>query len=712
MRPRYTSAIRGFYQLPLAQRRDIVARQAGLSDAETAAMNTGGLSVADADLMIENVIGRFALPFGIATNFQINGIDRLVPMVVEEASVVAACSYAAKLFRAGGGINAHSDASIMTGQIQLLDIRDMDKAAERLRENKTALLECANKSAQGIARRGGGAVDIELRRFPDTAIGDMIVLHLYFDALDAMGANAINTALESIAPLVESITGGRVNLRILSNLCDRRKAYASGTIPADALATKNASRGAVVDAIIEAAVFAEIDPYRAATHNKGIMNGVDALLLATGNDWRAAEAGAHAYAARAGPVPQLDTLAKRRQWRFAWRDRIAVGDRHRRRSDALASTGADRPEDSRRRIGAAAGGGGGGCRLGAEPGGNARLGHRRHPARPHASACPAASSVREKAESMSNQERWLMQPDREVGIVGYGAYIPRYRLPGSEIARIWTDSLGASPVQEKAVAGIDEDVVTMSIEAARNAINRAGVDPRDIRAIWVGSESHPYAVKPTSTIVAESIGASPNIQAADWEFACKAGTEAVQASIGIVGSGMAQYTLSIGMDTAQARPGDALEYTAASGGAAFLLGPADESLALYQGSYSYVTDTPDFWRRAGETYPSHGDRFTGEPAYFAHTHNAAATLMGMMNTTAADYAYAVFHQPNVKFPRASRQNARIPQRPDCARSLGERHRQCVFGFVHARFDRHPRYRPSGRSHPDGELWQRRRLGCF
>ena len=251
---------------------------------------------------------------------------------------------------------------------------------------------------------------------------------------------------------------------------------------------------------------------------------------------------------------------------------------------------------------------------------------------------------------MTSNPHWLMQSDRAVGIVGYGAYIPRYRLPGSEIARIWTKGLGAAPVIEKAVAGLDEDVVTMSIEAARNAIIRAGIDPQNIRAVWVGSESHPYAVKPTSTIVAESIGASPHIQAADWEFACKAGTEAVQAAIGIIGSGMGHYALSIGMDTAQGRPGDALEYTAASGGAAFILGPAAESLAVYQGSYSYVTDTPDFWRRAGEFYPSHGDRFTGEPAYFAHTITAASTLMEMMNTAPADYDYAVFHQPNVKFP--------------------------------------------------------------
>jgi len=243
-----------------------------------------------------------------------------------------------------------------------------------------------------------------------------------------------------------------------------------------------------------------------------------------------------------------------------------------------------------------------------------------------------------------------MQPTKPVGIVGYGAYVPRYRLPGSEVARVWTNGLSGSPVTEKAVAGPDEDVTTMSIEAARNALARAGIDPQALRAVWIGSESHPYAVKPTSTIVAESIGASANIQAADWEFACKAGTEAVQASIAMVGSGMGAYTLSIGMDTAQSRPGDALEYTAASGGAAFVIGAAEESCAVYQGSYSFVTDTPDFWRRADESYPSHGERFTGEPAYFNHTTSAASRLLDMMGTTAADYTHAVFHQPNVKFP--------------------------------------------------------------
>lgn len=244
----------------------------------------------------------------------------------------------------------------------------------------------------------------------------------------------------------------------------------------------------------------------------------------------------------------------------------------------------------------------------------------------------------------------LMKPDQATGIVGYGAYVPRYRLPGQEVARVWTDGMGGSPVREKAVAGLDEDVITMSIEAARNALRRGGIDPREIRAVWIGSESHPYAVKPSSTIVAEAIGASPHIQAADWEFACKAGTEAVQAAIGMIGSGMARYALSIGMDTAQGRPGDALEYTAASGGAAFLLGPAAESVAVYQGSYSYVTDTPDFWRRANVEYPSHGDRFTGEPAYFKHTLSAASALMELMGTSPADYDHAVFHQPNYKFP--------------------------------------------------------------
>jgi hydroxymethylglutaryl-CoA synthase len=245
----------------------------------------------------------------------------------------------------------------------------------------------------------------------------------------------------------------------------------------------------------------------------------------------------------------------------------------------------------------------------------------------------------------------LLKPARSVGIAGYGAYVPRYRLPAKEVARIWTEGKAALPIKEKAVPGLDEDVITMSIEAARNALSRAGINPALIRAVWVGSESHPYAVKPTSTLVAEAIGAVPHTQAADWEFACKAGTEAMVAAMGFIGSKMADYALAIGMDTAQGKPGDALEYTAGAGGAAYLLGPAEDSLAEILGSYSFVTDTPDFWRREYQKYPEHGQRFTGEPAYFHHITEAAKGLMNATSTTPADYQYAVFHQPNTKFPQ-------------------------------------------------------------
>jgi hydroxymethylglutaryl-CoA synthase len=250
----------------------------------------------------------------------------------------------------------------------------------------------------------------------------------------------------------------------------------------------------------------------------------------------------------------------------------------------------------------------------------------------------------------------LLKPVKPVGIVGYGAYVPRYRLPAREVARIWTGGKGSLPIKEKAVPGLDEDVITMSIEAARNAMARARIDPTEMRAVWVGSESHPYAVKPTSTVVAEVIGAVPNTQGADWEFACKAGTEAMVAAIAVVGAGMGRYTMAIGIDTAQGKPGDALEYTAGAGGAAFILGPAEESLAIINSSYSYVTDTPDFWRRPEAKYPEHGMRFTGEPAYFKHITEATIHLMEASGTTAKDYKWAIFHQPNTKFPqRVARQ---------------------------------------------------------
>jgi hydroxymethylglutaryl-CoA synthase len=245
----------------------------------------------------------------------------------------------------------------------------------------------------------------------------------------------------------------------------------------------------------------------------------------------------------------------------------------------------------------------------------------------------------------------LLRPKSQVGVVGYGAYVPRFRLPAKEVARVWTEGQGGLPVVEKSVPGPDEDVVTMSIEAARNALKRAKIKPDALRAVWVGSESHPYAVKPTSTIVAEAIGAVPNTQAADWEFACKAGTEAMVAAMGMVGSDMAEYALAIGMDTAQGRPGDPLEYTAAAGGAAYILGKAEVSLAVIEASYSFVTDTPDFFRRAYQKYPEHGHRFTGEPAYFKHVTAAAQAMLEATDSSPEDYAYAVFHQPNAKFPQ-------------------------------------------------------------
>jgi hydroxymethylglutaryl-CoA synthase len=254
-------------------------------------------------------------------------------------------------------------------------------------------------------------------------------------------------------------------------------------------------------------------------------------------------------------------------------------------------------------------------------------------------------------QTQNASEALLLKPERKVGIVGYGAYVPRYRLPATEINRIWKGEEGGTPIKEKAVPGLDEDVVTMSIEAARNALARAEIDAVELRAVWVGSESHPYAVKPSGTVVAEAIGASTNIQSGDWEFACKAGSEAMVAAIALVGSGMGKYALAIGMDTAQGKPGDALEYTAASGGAAYIIGPDTEALASIEATYSYVSDTPDFWRRAHAVYPEHGQRFTGEPAYFTHVTNATETILRQSGLTPADFTYAVFHQPNTKFPQ-------------------------------------------------------------
>lgn len=245
-----------------------------------------------------------------------------------------------------------------------------------------------------------------------------------------------------------------------------------------------------------------------------------------------------------------------------------------------------------------------------------------------------------------------MKTARPVGIVGYGAYVPRYRVSNRAIALAWgRDGEARLPVPEKSVPAIDEDTVTMAIEAARGAMARSGVAPDLVRAVWVGTESKPYAVKPSSTIVAEAIGATPWVSAADLEFACKAGSEAMQTACAFVGSGMADYAMGIGMDAAQSKPGDHLEFTAAAGGAAFLFGPAAEGVVTVEASRSYVTDTPDFFRRQHMHYPEHGHRFTGEPAYFAHSRGASHGLLEDLGRRAADYQWAVFHQPNPKFMR-------------------------------------------------------------
>lgn len=241
-----------------------------------------------------------------------------------------------------------------------------------------------------------------------------------------------------------------------------------------------------------------------------------------------------------------------------------------------------------------------------------------------------------------------MKSNTPIGIEGYGAYIPCYRLPTSEIARVWHGG-GAGPNREKAVASIDEDTTTMAVEAARTAVSMSGIDG-NLGAVFVGTESKVYAVKPTSTIVAQALGCH-NLLAADFEFACKAGTEAMQIISGLVGSGMIEHGLAIAVDTAQGRPGDDLEYTAASGGAAYVIGKSGhKSIAKILGSVSYVSDTGDFWRRQGEKYPKHLSRFTGEPAYFHHVETAVNNLFSEFGVGPGDFQYAVFHQPNPRFP--------------------------------------------------------------
>lgn len=301
------SRLGGFYQLNPFERLQMVKSFDGLTDEDLRQLHggNGALTVERADKMIENVIGTFNLPLGIATNFQINGRDLLVPMVVEEPSIVAGASYAAKLVRAGGGFEAGSTAPLMISQVQLVDITSPEQASQAISAHRDAILALANRQSTSLVALGGGAQDIEVRWFATSPMGPMLVVHLIVDCRDAMGANAVNTMAEAVAPLLESITGGRAYLRILSNLSDRRMSRARAVVPPSALERDGISGEEVIEGILWAHAFAVVDPYRATTHNKGILNGIDPVLVATGNDWRAIEAGAHAYAARNGQYTSL-----------------------------------------------------------------------------------------------------------------------------------------------------------------------------------------------------------------------------------------------------------------------------------------------------------------------------------------------------------------------------------------------------------------------
>jgi len=305
-----SSRLPGFYKDPVEERLESVAGAADLTDEEKAILGAAaGLDTDTADHMIENVVGLHSLPLGIATNFLINERDVLVPMAIEEPSVVAGASFAAKLAREGGGFFTSSTPSHMIAQMQVLDVPNLHVARFELLSQKERLLDLANQTDPLIISLGGGARDVEVRVVEESPTGPMLVLHLIYDTLDAMGANTVNTAAEALTAVVEEITGGRVLLRILSNLADRRLARARCRVPADALTFQSEDRTfegrEVAERIAEAYAFAAADPYRATTHNKGIMNGVDAVVIATGNDWRAIEAGAHAYAARGGCYTSL-----------------------------------------------------------------------------------------------------------------------------------------------------------------------------------------------------------------------------------------------------------------------------------------------------------------------------------------------------------------------------------------------------------------------
>jgi hydroxymethylglutaryl-CoA reductase len=302
------SRIPGFYNFSLEQRLAELAQRAVLSEEDVAALSgRAGLTAEQADRMIENVVGVHGLPLGIALNFIVNGREVLVPMAVEEPSVVAGASFMAKLARSTGGFVATADPPEMIGQIQLLELSDLPAAQQAILDQKEQLLAEISGLDPVLSRLGGGPRDLYVRLIEDSPIGAFLVVHLIYDVRDAMGANAVNTAVEYLAPCLEAISGGKSHLRILSNLADHRLARAQCSIPLSTLAFGEFKAEDVRDGIIAAWAFAMADPYRAATHNKGIMNGIDPVVIATGNDWRAIEAGAHAYAARNGRYTSLST---------------------------------------------------------------------------------------------------------------------------------------------------------------------------------------------------------------------------------------------------------------------------------------------------------------------------------------------------------------------------------------------------------------------
>jgi hydroxymethylglutaryl-CoA reductase len=306
MPPEDSSRLPGFHELDREARLARLAERGDLTPEVLAALSgAAGLLPEQADHMIENAVGIFALPLGVALNFLVNGREVLVPMAIEEPSVVAGASFMAKLARAGGGFTARATPPEMIAQIQVLEVPDLHAARERVLEHRAEILALADAVDPVILQAGGGGRDVEVRLLEDTPAGPMLVVHLIYDTRDAMGANAVNTAAEWLTPLIEQLTHGRVHLRILSNLADRRLASARCRIPPEILAFGEFAGERVRDGIVEAWAFAAADPYRAATHNKGIMNGVDAVVIATGNDWRAVEAGAHAYASRGGRYTSL-----------------------------------------------------------------------------------------------------------------------------------------------------------------------------------------------------------------------------------------------------------------------------------------------------------------------------------------------------------------------------------------------------------------------